>query len=118
MLKSVDGRPASALQVPPRSSLRNRPCEAPASTGGSVPPDGADDTATEATTASAGKLPFMTAQLPARPSRLIKHAAPTGPLSIPAKSVKPFALGSTPTAAMDWVSRPSACQEPAPSLEE
>src|ERR1700693_1452372 len=117
MLKSVDGRPANAFQVTPRSSLRKRPCEVPARTGGSVPPDGADAIASEGTTASAGKLPLTTAQLPARPSLFSKKAAPTGPLSTPAKSVKPLALGSTPTAATDSVSSPRACQEPAPSLE-
>src|ERR1700704_6440758 len=102
MLKSVDGRPARALQVTPRSSLRKRPSEVPARTGGSLPPDGADATASEATTASAEKVPLTTAQLPASPSLFIRNAAPTGPLSIPAKSVTPLLFGSTPTAAIDW----------------
>src|SRR5438132_9521972 len=115
MLKSVVGRPASGLQVTPRSSLRKTPCEVPASTGGSVPP--ADATASEATTASPGKVPLTTAQLPPSPSDLSRKPDGAAPLSAPANSVGLFALGSTATAAIFNASRPSECQEPAPSLE-
>src|ERR1700716_1678360 len=117
MLKSVVGRPASGLHVTPRSSLRKRPCEVPATTGGSVPPEGADATARDATTASTGKLPFTTAQLPASPSLFSRKPAPVGPLSAPAKSVAPLTLGSTPTAAIDRVSRPRECHVAAAALE-
>src|SRR3981081_502394 len=117
MLTSVVGRPASGLQVPPRSSLRKRPCEVPASTGGSVPPEGAEATAREATTASPGKLPLTTAQLPPSPSDLRRKPQPAEPLSAPANKVLPVALGRTATAAMSNDSRPSKCQDAAPSVE-
>src|SRR4030081_1190748 len=100
MLTSVVGRPASGLQVTPRSSLRKRPCEVPASTGGSVPPEGAEATAREATTASPGKLPLTTAQLPPSPSDLSRKPDPAAPLSAPANSVGVFVFGSTAPAAI------------------
>src|SRR5260370_20250669 len=98
--KSVVASPASGLQVTPRSSLRKRPCEVPASTGRSVPPEGAGATASEATTASPGKFPLTTAQLPPSPSDLSRKPEPTVPLSAPANNVGPLVLGTTPTAAI------------------
>src|SRR5256886_15961083 len=118
MLKSVVGRPASGLQVAPRSSLRKRPCEVPASSGGSVPPEGAEATASEATTASPGKFPLTTAQPPPRPSDLSRKPEPAGPVSAPANTVLAVALRSTATAAISNDSRPSECQDAAPSIDE
>src|SRR6266851_523576 len=117
MLKSEVGRPASGLQLTPRSSLRKRPCDVPARTGGSVPPDGAEATASEATTASPGKFPLTTAQLAPIPSDLSKKLEQIVPLSAPANSVVPLFFGRIATAAISSVSRPSECQEPEPSLE-
>src|SRR5437879_13849506 len=117
MLKSVVGRPASGLQVAPRSSLRKRPCEVPASSGGSVPPEGAEATASEATTASPGKFPLTTAQLPPSPSDLSRKPDPAVPLSAPANNVGPLVFGSTATAATSNASRPRECQEPGETLE-
>src|SRR5260370_25409059 len=115
MLKSEVGRPASGLQLTPRSSLRKRPCDVPASTGGSVPPEGAEATARDATTASPGKLPLTTAQLPPSPSDFSRKPETAVPLSAPANSVGPAAFHSPATPAMGNASRPRACQEPAPS---
>src|ERR1700694_359463 len=118
MLKSVVGRPASGLHVTPRSSLRKRPCDVPASRGGSVPPEGPEATAREATTASPGKFPLTTAQLPPSPSDLSRKPEPAVPLSAPANNVMPLLFGITATAAMSNGSRPSECQDAAPSVEK
>src|SRR2546427_10850962 len=117
MLKSVVGSPASGLQVTPRSSLRKGPCEVPASPGGSVPPEAVEAPAREATTASPGKFPLTPAQLPPSPSDLSRKPEPAVPLSAPANSVLPVVFGRTATAAISNDSRPSKCQDAAPSVE-
>src|SRR2546429_8721855 len=118
MWKAVVGGPASGPRVAPGSSLGKGPCEARGGRGGSVPPEGAEATASEATTASPEKFPLTTAQLPPRPSDLSRKPEPAVPLSAPANTVILVALGRIATAAISNDSRPSECQEAPPSIEE